>query len=105
VLFLSTVINYIDWQTLNVLVPYIKLEFHWNNSDFAWLIISFRVAYAFGQTLTGRLLNWIGTRRGLSISAAFLFCGRDADVACLRFLAVSVLKRSATTLYQGEGDG
>jgi len=44
VLFLSTVINYIDRQTMNALVPYIKLEFHWNNSDFAWLIISFRVA-------------------------------------------------------------
>lgn len=70
-LFLSTVINYIDRQTLSVLAPYIKLEFHWSNSDFALLIISFRVAYAVGQTVAGRFLDWIGTRKGLSITVAF----------------------------------
>jgi hypothetical protein len=34
-LFASTVINYIDRQTLNVLAPYLKAECHWTNSDFA----------------------------------------------------------------------
>ena len=70
-LFLSTVINYIDRQTLSVLGPYIKTEFHWNNADFAWLIIAFRIAYAFGQTASGRLLDKIGTRNGLTIAVAF----------------------------------
>jgi MFS transporter, ACS family, hexuronate transporter len=70
-LFLSTVINYIDRQTLSVLAPYIKTEYQWSNSDFALLIIAFRVAYAFGQTASGRLLDWIGTRRGLSLAVAF----------------------------------
>jgi ACS family hexuronate transporter-like MFS transporter len=70
-LFLSTVINYIDRQTLSLLAPYIKTSYHWNNSDFAILIISFRVAYAVGQTGAGRLLDRIGTRRGLSLSVAF----------------------------------
>ena len=45
-LFLSTVINYIDRQTLSVLAPYIKTEFHWSNTDFAFVIIAFRAAYA-----------------------------------------------------------
>ena len=49
-LFLSTVINYIDRQTLSVLAPYIKRDFHWDNSTFALLIISFRISYAIGQT-------------------------------------------------------
>ena len=71
VLFLSTVINYIDRQTLSVLAPYIKLEYDWSNSDFALLIIAFRVAYAVGQTAAGRLLDAIGTRRGLTITVAF----------------------------------
>lgn len=70
-LFLSTVINYIDRQTLSVLAPYIKTEYQWSNSDFALLIIAFRVAYAFGQTVSGRLLDRIGTRRGLSLTVAF----------------------------------
>jgi ACS family hexuronate transporter-like MFS transporter len=70
-LFLSTVINYIDRQTLSVLAPYIKTEYQWTNSDFAMLIIAFRVAYALGQTASGRLLDRIGTRRGLSLAIAF----------------------------------
>src|SRR5688572_25820549 len=70
-LFLSTVINYIDRQTLSVLAPYLKVEYQWTNTDFAWLIISFRVAYAFGQTAAGRFLVWIGTRQGLSLTVVF----------------------------------
>src|SRR5438067_1715543 len=57
VLFLSTVVNYIDRQTLSVLGPYIKKEYAWSNADFAWLIIAFRVAYSIGQTAAGRLLD------------------------------------------------
>lgn len=70
-LFLSTVINYIDRQTLSVLAPYIKQEYRWTNSDFALLIISFRVAYAVGQTAAGRFLDRVGTRTGLSATVAF----------------------------------
>ena len=43
---LSTIINYIDRQTLSVLAPYLKTEFSWSNKDFALVIIAFRVAYA-----------------------------------------------------------
>ena len=70
-LFLSTVINYIDRQTLSVLAPYIKAEFQWNNATFALLIISFRVAYAVGQSVSGRLLDRVGIRRGLPFAVGF----------------------------------
>ena len=70
-LFLSTVINYIDRQTLSVLAPYLKAEYKWSNSDFALLVIAFRVAYAFGQTASGRVLDKIGTRAGLSLAVLF----------------------------------
>jgi MFS transporter, ACS family, hexuronate transporter len=71
ILFLSTVINYIDRQTLSVLAPDIKHEFGWNNQTFALLIISFRVAYALGQTASGRFLDNVGIRKGLSFTVAF----------------------------------
>ena len=48
-LFLSTVVNYIDRQTLNVLAPQLKAQFGWSNTDFAWLVIAFRAAYGGGQ--------------------------------------------------------
>ncbi len=70
-LFLSTVINYIDRQTLSVLAPVLKEQFRWSNSDFALLVIAFRVAYAAGQTASGRWLDRVGTRTGLTIAVAF----------------------------------
>ena len=69
-LFLSTVVNYIDRQTLNVLGPHLKTEFGWTNSDFALIVIAFRVAYGGGQMFSGRLLDRIGTRAGLSLTVA-----------------------------------
>src|SRR2546429_7182465 len=61
-LFASTVINYIDRQTLSLLAPYLKQDYHWTNTDYANLVIAFRVAYSIGQTLCGRLMDRIGTR-------------------------------------------
>jgi MFS transporter, ACS family, hexuronate transporter len=69
-LFASTIINYIDRQTLSLLAPYLKLEYHWSNTDYAYLVIAFRFAYSIGQTLMGRLVDRIGTRRGLTFSVA-----------------------------------
>ena len=53
-LFASTAINYMDRQTLSLLAPYLKVSYHWTNSDYANLVIAFRVAYAIGQTVCGR---------------------------------------------------
>ena len=71
VLFLSTVINYIDRQTLSVLGPVLKTEFRWSNADFALVVIAFRVAYTVGQTASGRWLDRVGTRAGLTAAVAF----------------------------------
>jgi len=70
-LFASTVINYIDRQTLALLAPYLKQDYHWTNTDYANIVIGFRVAYSIGQTLCGRGMDQVGTRRGLSISVAW----------------------------------
>jgi ACS family hexuronate transporter-like MFS transporter len=67
-LFASTVINYIDRQTLSTLAPFLKKEYEWSNTDYALLVVAFRVAYSFGQTIFGRLMDRVGTRRGLTYS-------------------------------------
>lgn len=69
-LFLSTIINYLDRQTLSVLSPFLKVQYHWTNTDYAYIAIAFRAAYAIGQTLFGRLMDRIGTRRGLTLTVA-----------------------------------
>jgi ACS family hexuronate transporter-like MFS transporter len=67
-LFASTAINYVDRQTLSLLAPYLKQDYHWTNTDYANIGIAFRVAYAIGQTVCGRLMDRIGTRRGLMLT-------------------------------------
>jgi ACS family hexuronate transporter-like MFS transporter len=67
-LFLSTIINYVDRQTLSLLAPFLKQEYHWTNTDYANLLIGFRAGYSVGQTILGRVVDRIGTRRGLSIT-------------------------------------
>jgi ACS family hexuronate transporter-like MFS transporter len=67
-LFASTVINYIDRQTLSILAPYLKQDYHWTNADYANIAIAFRTAYSLGQAACGRLMDRVGTRRGLTIS-------------------------------------
>jgi len=71
ILFASTVINYIDRQTLSLLAPYLKVQNHWTNTDYANIVIAFRIAYSIGQTVLGRAMDRVGTRRGLSLTVAF----------------------------------
>jgi ACS family hexuronate transporter-like MFS transporter len=68
ILFASTVINYIDRQTLSLLAPYLKVQYRWTNSDYASIVIAFRVAYSLGQALFGRLVDRVGTRLGLTVT-------------------------------------
>ena len=71
ILFASTVINYIDRQTLSILAPYLKQEYHWTNVDYANIAIAFRLAYSIGQSVCGHLMDRVGTRRGLTISVTW----------------------------------
>ncbi len=70
-LFASTVVNYIDRQALNVLAPHLKAQYRWSNSDFALIVIAFRVSYAVVQLIGGRLVDVLGTRRGLGLAVAW----------------------------------
>ncbi len=70
-LFASTVINYVDRQTLSALAPILKNEFHWTNSDFASMLIAFRVAYTIMQGVGGRLFDLVGTRLGFTLVVSF----------------------------------
>ena len=67
-LFASTVINYIDRQTLSTLAPFLKKEYEWTNTDYAMLVVAFRLSYSIGQTVFGRVMDRVGTRRGLTLS-------------------------------------
>ncbi len=69
-LFTSTVINYLDRQTLSILAPFLKVDYHWTNADYAAIVIAFRIAYSLGQAVCGRLIDRVGTRHGITLTVA-----------------------------------
>ena len=67
-LFLATVINYIDRQTVSVLKTAISQDLGLSNADYAAIQNSFLVLYAISQMVSGRLYDRIGTRLGFIFS-------------------------------------
>jgi ACS family hexuronate transporter-like MFS transporter len=67
-LFLSTVINYLSRQTLSVLQPIIQKEFNLTNTDYSHIVFAFMLAYMFMQTGFGRIVDWLGTRIGMTLA-------------------------------------
>jgi MFS transporter, ACS family, hexuronate transporter len=98
-LFLSTVVNYMDRQTLSVLAPILKQEHHWTNTDFAMIIIAFRVAYSIGQLGWGPFLDRVGTRAGLSLTVTLY-----SSVAVLTSLAIGLRSFAAFRFLLGLGE-
>jgi MFS transporter, ACS family, hexuronate transporter len=98
-LFASTVINYIDRQTLSVLAPFLQRDYHWTNTDFATILIAFRISYTVGQSLSGRLLDRLGTRQGLTLTVAFY-----SAMAAVTSLANGILSFRAFRFLLGAGE-
>jgi ACS family hexuronate transporter-like MFS transporter len=99
ILFASTVINYIDRQTLSILAPYLKQEYHWTNTDYANIAIAFRLAYTIGQTVCGRLMDRVGTRRGLTISVTWY-----SIISLMTSLASSISSFAVFRFLLGAGE-
>jgi len=65
---LATIINYIDRGALGFLWPEISKDLELTKTDYAIILNVFTFAYAFGQTLFGKIFDWIGTRLGFILS-------------------------------------
>src|SRR5437762_2052632 len=66
--FLATLINYLDRLTISVLAPVITADLRLSNLEYASLGTWFLLAYTISQGLSGRLYDRIGTRRGFTAS-------------------------------------
>ncbi|MFL5486479.1 MAG: MFS transporter [Gemmatimonadaceae bacterium] len=65
-LFVATTINYVDRQVLGILAPTLQRDLHWSETDYGDIVSWFSFAYAFGFLVAGRVIDWIGVRRGLA---------------------------------------
>jgi ACS family hexuronate transporter-like MFS transporter len=68
--FLATLINYIDRLTISVLAPVITKDLGLSNLEFGSIATWFLLAYTVSQALSGRLYDRIGTRLGFTVSVA-----------------------------------
>ncbi|MBU1098915.1 MAG: MFS transporter [Bacteroidetes bacterium] len=67
---LATVINYIDRSTLAIMWPSISGDLGMDKGDYALILNVFMVAYALGQSFSGKLFDIVGTRVGYVIAIA-----------------------------------
>ncbi len=65
--FLATVINYLDRQTLSVLAPTLSREFHMSNADYGRVTAAFMLSYTVMNGVSGPLIDRLGTKIGYSI--------------------------------------
>jgi len=92
-LFLATTINYVDRQTLSILAPTIRAEFHLTEIDYARVVGAFLLSYTVMYAVSGRIIDKIGVRLGMTASIlwwsiatmATAFARGGFSLACLRF--------------------
>jgi ACS family hexuronate transporter-like MFS transporter len=66
--FLATLINYIDRLTISVLAPVITADLRLTNLQYASLGTWFLLAYTISQGVSGKLYDRVGIRRGFTCS-------------------------------------
>jgi ACS family hexuronate transporter-like MFS transporter len=66
--FFATLINYIDRLTLSVLGPKIVEDLQLSNTEFGTIATWFLLAYTISQSLSGKLYDKIGVKKGFTVS-------------------------------------
>ena len=97
--FLATVINYLDRQTLSVLAPVLRQEFGMSNIGYSRIVSAFMVAYTIMNGVSGPLIDRIGTRLGYAVCVAWW-----SAASILQAFAVNTLTLGATRFLLGMGE-
>lgn len=98
-LFASTVLNYLDRQTLSILATTVQADLGMSDLAYAHVVQLFLLAYAFAYLLAGRVTDWLGTRLSLA-----LFVGWWSIANMLTGLAQNVSQLGAARFALGLGE-
>ena len=82
-LFFASAINYIDRQVVGILKPTLQQQFGWSEVDYGDIVMAFQIAYAIGLVAAGRVIDRIGTRRGLAVAVLIWSAAAMAHAAVL----------------------
>ena len=83
-LFIATTVNYMDRQVLSLTwKDFIAPEFHWTDSDYGTITALFSIIYAFCMLFAGKFIDWMGTKKRVSLGYRRMVCWR-MHTRCLR---------------------
>lgn len=89
-LFLASILNYLDRQTLSILAPTIQQELALSDADYALVVNCFLVAYTVATLVSGRVVDYLGVRVSLALfvgwwSVANILTGFSRSLGSLGF--------------------
>lgn len=90
--FLATLINFIDRLTISILGPVITTQLGLTNLQFASITTSFLMAYTVSQGFSGKLYDRIGARLGFTLSISVWSIAACAHAFATGFLSLSCLR-------------
>ena len=67
-LFLATVLNYVDRQVFSILAPDLQQDIGWSELDYSRIVNAFQLAYALALLAAGGVLDRVGAKVGLAWS-------------------------------------
>lgn len=99
-LFFSAALCFLDRQVLSVLAPQIIAEFGMSNTSYSRVVFAFVLSYTVMLALGGRILDALGTRRGLGIFVGFWSLASAAHA-----LVTGPLTLGLARFFLGAGEG
>jgi len=67
-LFFGTTVNFMDRVVLSILAPQLQKSYAISDLQYGFIGSAFAFCYAFSQMPSGKLLDWIGIRRGYALA-------------------------------------
>ena len=89
-------LNCLDRNTLAILAATIQAEFSWTDADYADITAVFVFSYTLMYAFSGRIIDWIGTKKGFTI-----FAGGWSLVSLLHAFASTITQFSIARFFLG----
>ncbi|MFB6319406.1 MFS transporter [Saccharicrinis sp. FJH54] len=64
----ATTVNYFDRSIIGIMAPDLMEWFHWTNTDYAHIMVAFKIAYAIGMLSMGGIIDRLGTKKGYMLA-------------------------------------
>jgi MFS transporter, ACS family, hexuronate transporter len=93
-LFLAASVNYMDRQVIGLLKPTLQAQLGWTDIGYGNIVFAFTMAYGLGSFFVSKLIDRLGTRRGLALSVLFWSISAMAHAAAGSVMQFAVARFS-----------